>query len=202
MSPGVSDERVDVGRWNRVRQCTIIFGDQGNGRQIAKLETGIFVGGEVDRLEMCTQKERVAVGGPGDHVTRGDNAARSRLILDKDTLAERLAKLVGDESGRNIGRPTNPETDHQPDRPIRVAAAATDGRRQNHNQAQDQQAETAHIGPPASQSHFRFGKATTISLSGKLQIHKRGTWRYSLHALRIACAHRQNAQGDEHVRPR
>ena len=73
---------------------------------------------------MCTQKERVAIGRPRDHVTRGDYAARGRLILDKDALAERLAELVGDEPRRDIGRPTNAEADHQPDRPIRIAAAA------------------------------------------------------------------------------
>ena len=72
--------------------------------------------------------EAVAVGRTRDHVTRGDNAARGRLILDKDALAERLAKLVGDKPGRNIGRPANPEADHKPDRPIGIAAAAADAR--------------------------------------------------------------------------
>src|SRR6516165_6720635 len=149
MSLRVGDERADVGRWNRIRQrkSVIIFGDKGDGRQIAELETGIFVGGEVDRLEMCAQKKRVAVGGPGDHVTRGDNAARGRLVLDKDTLAERLAELVGDEPRWNIGRPANSETDHEPDRPVGVIAAAAYTRRQAYNQAQDQQAETAHVVP-------------------------------------------------------
>ena len=96
---------------------------------------------------MRAQKERVAVGWPGDHVARGDNAARGRLILDKDPLAERLAKLVGDEPGWNVGRPADSETDHEPDRPVRIATAPAHARRQTHNQAQDQQAEAAHIAP-------------------------------------------------------
>src|SRR4029077_20860552 len=152
MRLGVGDERADVGRRNRVRQREpiIIFGDQGNRRQIAEPEAGIFVGGDVDRLEMRTQEQRVAVGGPSDHVARGDNAARGRLILDKDPLTERLAKLVSDEPGWNVGRPAYSETDHEPDRPVRIAAAATHVRRQSHNQAQDQQAEAAHNAPGES----------------------------------------------------
>src|SRR5262249_29215141 len=40
-----------------------------------------------------------------------------RLVLHDHALAERLAKLVGDEARRNIGRSTGAEADHQPDRP-------------------------------------------------------------------------------------
>src|SRR5262249_31477601 len=107
MGLGIGDERADVGRRDRVRQRepVVIFGNQGDRRQIAELEAWIFVGGEVDRLEMCAQQKRVAVGRTRDHVTRGDNATRGRLILTRWPSAS-LSLSAMNLAGISVGPPT------------------------------------------------------------------------------------------------
>ena len=65
------------------------------------------------------QRHCIAVGRRGDYGARRSDAAGARHILDHDTLAEFLAKLVGQNTGRDVGNAARTKRQHKLDRLFR-----------------------------------------------------------------------------------
>ena len=72
------------------------------------------------RRAVGQHRERMAVGGRSEHGARGGDAARARLVLDHEALAEFLAELVGDDARGDVGDAAGGERQHDTDRTIRI----------------------------------------------------------------------------------
>ena len=77
----------------------------GNGSQIlGEIEREIGRERGVDGVGGCAQEQRVAVGGRADDEFGRDVAAGSRLVLDNELLARRLAELWHQQADEHISR--------------------------------------------------------------------------------------------------
>jgi hypothetical protein len=119
---GVSNERREIGRRHRIRErdAVVVFRDQSDRGEVVELELDVLIDRRVDRFEMRTKEQVVAILRLREHVTRCNHAGRGRLVLDDHAVSECIAELVRNETCRDVGRAAGTETHYQPDRLARI----------------------------------------------------------------------------------
>ncbi len=127
--------RVDAARRRddqRLRQQP----ERRHARQVALRVVGrVGIGRRRDGVGRRLDQQRVAVGPCAGDGGGADRAARSRLVLDDEGLAELLAELLGDHARHHVGRAAGGQRHDDVHRPVgpalRVGAAGNEAKRQS-----------------------------------------------------------------------
>jgi len=92
----------------------------------------------IDRVrEVAGEQDGVAVGCGARDVLRGDVGAGAGLVVNHHRLADFPGQLVGDDAREKITAAPGRKSDHEPQRPVRVALSPRRHRsdhQQNHGQ--------------------------------------------------------------------
>jgi hypothetical protein len=97
---------------------------------LGEIEREIGAHRGVDRIGDRPHQQRVAVLGSACDELGGERRSRSGLVLDHDLLAEELAHALPDDARGDVGARSRGETDHDPNRAVRIVVGTRGKRRQ------------------------------------------------------------------------